>query len=127
MPEHGLTPRQMETMKSILAPYADVITRVDLFGSRATGAYRPNSDIDLMLRGPVGEQVVNRLWTLFAESSLPFKVDVKSEALTVYPPLKAHVEAVCKPLFTQQELQAANNEEKISHKGVKDVYDYPEY
>lgn len=107
---HGLTPEQVERIKTVLAPYADVITRVDLFGSRAKGTYRPNSDIDLVLHGPVDEKTVDRLWSLFAESNLPFKVDIKAYALTHYPPLKAHIDEISQVLLTQADLQEAKQQ-----------------
>ena len=89
----------------ILAPYTELITRVDLFGSRARGTARPNSDIDLVLHGPVDQATLDRLWTLFWESSLPFKVDIKAYALTDYAPLKRHMDTVCQPLFSQADLK----------------------
>ena len=106
---HGLSERQLRTIKGILSRYADEITRADLFGSRAMGNYRANSDIDLVLRGDIREESVDRLWTLFHESNLPFSVDVKSYDLTTYPPLKARMDKVCKPLFTQRELKAVES------------------
>ena len=104
--DHGLTTKQLGTIKRILAPYADIITQVDLFGSRATGVCRSNSDIDLLLHGRLDEKTVDRLWTLFHESNLPVPVDVTSYELTTYPPLKAHMDEVRQPLFTQQDLKA---------------------
>lgn len=104
---HGLTPQQLQLMKDILAPYANTIQRVELFGSRAAGTYRDNSDIDLVLHGPVNEDTVNRLWTIFSESALPFKVDVKAYSLTDYAPLKQHMDEVHTLLFTQNDLQEA--------------------
>lgn len=103
--DHGLTAKQLLTIKRILAPYADAITRVDLFGSRATGACRPDSDIDLVLHGQLGEKAVDRLWTLFHESNLPVTVDVMSYDLTTYQPLKAHMDEVRQPLFTRLDLK----------------------
>ena len=97
---------QLRTIERILSQYADDITRADLFGSRAMGSYRANSDIDLVLRGEIGQESVDRLWTLFQESSLPVSVDVTSYELTTYPPLRAHIDKVCKPLFTQRDLKA---------------------
>lgn len=102
---HGLSERQLRTIKAILSQYADEITRADLFGSRAMGNYRANSDIDLVLRGNIREESVDRLWTLFQESSLPVSVDVRSYELTTYPPLRTHIDKVCRPLFTQRELK----------------------
>ena len=103
---HGLSERQLVVLKQILSLYAEEIASVELFGSRASGGYRPNSDVDLVLRSAIKEKHIDRLWTMFHESNLPFSVDVKSYALTTYPPLKAHMDNVCKPLFSQQELKA---------------------
>jgi predicted nucleotidyltransferase len=102
---HGLTNAQLKKIKDILSSEAHTITRVDLFGSRAKGTYRFNSDIDLVLHGSIDEKAVDRLWTKFAESNLPFKVDVKAYALVNYPPLQAHMDQVCQILFTQADLQ----------------------
>ena len=82
MAEHGLSPQQLLMIREILAPYASHIEKVGLFGSRATGAARPESDIDMVLYGPVDQALLDRLWTLFDESNLSFKVD-----LCAYPDL----------------------------------------
>ncbi len=106
--DHGLSESQLAILKQILSLYADRIRQVDLFGSRATGNYRNNSDIDLVLRGSLTDKHINRLWTLFQDSSLPFRVDVKGYELTTYLPLKSHMDKVCRRLFTQEELKAEN-------------------
>lgn len=102
--DHGLSARQLEAIRQILAPFACAIEKVDLFGSRATGSYRPNSDIDLVIHGSLSEKEVDRLVTLFKESSLPFTVDVKSYELTSYAPLKMHMDKVACTLFTKNDL-----------------------
>jgi predicted nucleotidyltransferase len=104
MPKHGLTEQHIELIKSVLKPYAKQIKQVCLFGSRAKGTYRPNSDIDLVLQGTLDEKTVDRLWTLFQESSLPFKVDVKAYSQLTYPPLKQHMDKVMEVLLTQADL-----------------------
>ncbi len=104
---HGLSAQQIETLRRILAPYAERIERVDLFGSRAKGSQRLNSDLDLVVHGTLSEADIDRLWTLFQESNLPFSVDVKSYAHTRYAPLKAHMNSVGKTLFTHEELVEA--------------------
>ncbi|MDE0331547.1 MAG: nucleotidyltransferase domain-containing protein [Nitrospinae bacterium] len=111
---HGLSDRQLMVLKEILSLYAEEIASVDLFGSRATGDYRPNSDVDLVVRGTIKEKQIDRLWPMFHESNLPFSVDVKSYELTTYPPLKAHIDKVCKPLFTRQDLIAVTGKSEIS-------------
>ncbi len=97
--DHGLSPRQLATIRRILEPWADRITAVEVFGSRATGAYRPNSDLDLLLHGDLDQRAIDRLWTLFHESNLPFAVDVKSYDLITYEPLREHMDRVRRPLF----------------------------
>lgn len=105
--DHGLSQRHVETVRRILATYADHITQVDLFGSRAMGNYRPNSDIDIVLHGDIPEQYIDRLSTLFDESNLPVSVDVKGYEYMSRSPLKRHVDRVRLCLFTQDELRAA--------------------
>ena len=97
----GLTADHRDLLRDILATSGDRIDRVAVFGSRATGRYRPNSDLDLVLYGSADAAVCDRLWTLFQESPLPFSVDVVSYAAIDSPPLRAHIDAVARPLFVR--------------------------
>lgn len=106
MADHGLTSRQLEELARVLAPFAGQIDRVALFGSRATGTARANSDIDLVVYGPNANTIVDRLWTLFDASNLPLKVDVLAYDQISNPALKAHVDAVNLTLFTSADLIA---------------------
>lgn len=107
MADHGLSPPQLAEIARILAPFAEWIDSVALFGSRATGAFRANSDIDLVIHGPLSEAALDRLWTLFDASTLPLKVDVLAYDRIAAPALKAHIDAVGQPLFTREDLQAS--------------------
>ena len=102
--DHGLSTAQVATIRAIMASQADRIERVALFGSRATGSARSASDVDLVVFGPVDEASIERLWTDFDESDLPFTVDVVGYRLIENPSLKAHIDAVARTLFTQDEL-----------------------
>jgi predicted nucleotidyltransferase len=102
--DHGLNQRQLDCLRSTLSPFAACIERVAVFGSRATGQYRPNSDIDLVLYGPVEEKTIDRLYTLFMDSSLPLKVDMQAYAHIAHPPLRQHIDEVGKTLFVREEL-----------------------
>ncbi len=104
---HGLSERQLAVIREILSLYADEIVSVDLYGSRAAGTHRPDSDVDLVLHGTVEKHHVDRLRTLFIESSLPFSVDLTTRDDVAWPPLKRHVTAVARPLFTREDLKAA--------------------
>lgn len=97
--EHGLSSRQLATVRRVLEPWADRITAVEVFGSRATGAWRPNSDLDLLLHGDLDDRTIDRLWTLFHESNLPFAVDVTCYDLTTHEQLREHMDRVRQPLF----------------------------
>jgi predicted nucleotidyltransferase len=85
MRDHGLTHQQLHIIGETLRPFADKITTVGLFGSRATGTYRDKADID-------------RIYTRFEDSALPIKVDVAAFDLIDHPPLKQHIAAVMRPL-----------------------------
>ena len=106
MPAHGLSERHIDIIRAILAPYADRIERVDLFGSRATGAYRPESDIDIVLHGTVDEAAIGRIQTLLDDSLLPYKIDLCAYDRIDYPPFRAHIALVAKTLLTQADLRS---------------------
>ena len=104
--DHGLSDSQLQTIKNILRECHTPMENVSLFGSRATGTYKSNSDIDLVLYGDIDSVSIDRLWTLFHESNLPYKVDVNAYQLTNCPPLKAQIDNLAKVLFTQAELES---------------------
>jgi len=105
MNESGLTQKQLNIIRDILAPYHSNIDIVGLFGSRATGTFRDNSDIDMVLFGDIDEKAIDHLRTLFDESDLPVKMDLHAYDLVVYSPLKDHIDNVMKPLFTKDDLK----------------------
>ncbi|MBY0405847.1 MAG: nucleotidyltransferase domain-containing protein [Cyanobacteria bacterium] len=104
MTNHGLTSQQVGLIQSILSPYAHSIEKVCLFGSRAKGTYRPNSDIDLVIYGRLEEKTLDHLGTLFQESSLPISVDIQQYHQIPYDPLKAHIDRVSTLFLTHEEL-----------------------
>lgn len=100
----GLTPAQLEIIRNILKTFASEIDEVCLFGSRAAGNYRDNSDIDMVLFGDITEENVDRLRTLFDESLLPFETDINAYHLITYAPLRHHIDQAQQSLFTKQDL-----------------------
>lgn len=101
---HGLSIRQLDTIRNILSPFANQIEHVGLFGSRATGLYRYNSDIDIVIYGSLNEKTTDRIFTLLNDSNLPIKVDVKAYNLITYLPLKEHIDNNMVVLFTHNQL-----------------------
>ena len=100
----ALTSRQRAIIRDILAPYRHRIDRVALFGSRATGRARANSDIDLVLYGDLDEAEVDRLRTSFDESALSVSVDLVAYGPSVYPPLRRHIDETACDLFLRSDL-----------------------
>lgn len=85
--QYGLTDRDMKTIEHILKKYPD-IEEVRLFGSRANGNYNPGSDIDFaVMNQGVSFTTIARLAADFADSSLPYTVDVVSLEQVTHPEL----------------------------------------
>lgn len=99
-----MTPRRVETVRRVLAPFADRIERASLSGSRAAGTARPDSGLDLVLHGPVTDRDVGRMLVEFEESDPPMTVDVVAYDRIAHPPLKAHIDRVGRTLFLRADL-----------------------
>jgi predicted nucleotidyltransferase len=97
--DHGLSNRQIEIIKHVLRPFKGAIKSVGLFGSRATGRYRPGSDIDLVIYGTLDQRTADRIFTLINDSGLPVNVDVQVYHLINYLPLKNHIDRVMQELY----------------------------
>jgi predicted nucleotidyltransferase len=87
----GLTPQQRKEIREILAGVPR-IDRAILFGSRAQGTYRRASDIDLALEGAdISLSDTASLYSAFAESSLPYDVDLVVRADNVNRELERRI------------------------------------
>ncbi|MCF6808172.1 nucleotidyltransferase domain-containing protein [Thiotrichales bacterium 19S9-12] len=97
---HGLTDQELAILKGILYKLKDKIDRVAVFGSRATGKYRNNSDIDLVIYGnSITQSDINALAREFDDSSLAYPVDICAYHLIKYQPFKEHIDQVNQTLF----------------------------
>lgn len=101
---HGLNDAQLETLRRHLAPFADQIERVAVYGSRAAGTHRPFSDIDLVLYGSVEPQTVDRLFSQLMDSNLPVRVDVVAYERLTHTDLKRHIDQTAQELFSKKDL-----------------------
>jgi uncharacterized protein len=79
MTELCLAPAHADCVRRILLSHLPSGARVSVFGSRATGRrLKAHSDLDLLIDGP-GElplAAIAELRAVFAESNLPFSVDL---------------------------------------------------
>ena len=96
----GLMPSVIEALRSVFARHPE-IDEVVLFGSRAKGNQRPESDIDLAVRGLDDDRAVEALAEELDELPLPFLFDVKSLDAIRNPELLAHVRRVGRSIYTR--------------------------
>ena len=72
----GLTTAQREALRQALAPFADRIEQVQLYGSRARGDHRPGSDVDLVIRGALNQETLLAIAAAIEASDLSVHADV---------------------------------------------------
>ena len=89
----GLSEIQIENIKSVFAKYSE-LEDVILFGSRAKGNYKNNSDIDIALKGDIWFTIKNKIFNDIEELFLPFYVDIIIYSQINNQDLKAHIERV---------------------------------
>ncbi|MBN1928607.1 MAG: nucleotidyltransferase domain-containing protein [Chlorobiaceae bacterium] len=87
----GLSERELALIIDVLGRNGTVRHAV-LFGSRAKGAARPNSDIDLAIEGLQDDLDLARLAMTLDELPLPWRFDVLRFESIASTPLKEHIE-----------------------------------
>jgi predicted nucleotidyltransferase len=76
MTDNGLTDKQQNTLLGILRSNPH-IEAVWLFGSRAQGNYRANSDIDIALAGgQLTTEDISALISQIEQTTIPYQVDI---------------------------------------------------
>jgi len=78
-----LSPEQSAEVRRILSDHLPD-REIWVFGSRISGTAKPFSDLDLAIMGddPVDFRVLSALKDAFAESNIPFRVDLVEWAVT---------------------------------------------
>jgi predicted nucleotidyltransferase len=90
---HGLTPHELALIRQVLARHPSV-TGAILFGSRAKGTARPESDIDLALEGVADQLQAEAVASELEDLPLPYRFDVKALSCILHPPLREHIARV---------------------------------
>jgi predicted nucleotidyltransferase len=93
MKNFGLNKQELTKILSVFNRHPEII-RVMIFGSRAKGTSRPNSDIDFAVDGISGDLQVESLAMELDELSLPYKFEVKSIATISNRALRGHIERI---------------------------------
>ena len=93
MKDIGLTPHEIDLIREVFHRFP-VIREVALYGSRAKGTLRPESDIDLALIGVDDDVQAEAIADELDELPLPYRFDVKAYSSIKYGPLREHIARV---------------------------------
>lgn len=88
----GLKPHHYKLIEDIVLTH-DLVAHAWIFGSRALGTYRDNSDIDIAIEGTaITLTVVADLQDRLEQSTLPFRVDLVVKHRITSCELLTHIE-----------------------------------
>lgn len=93
----GLSLEKVRLIQELLSQYPQV-KQIKIFGSRAIGNYRDNSDIDLVLWGDLTEELIAKIKDELEELPLPYSFDIKSYD-ELPPELKEHIDRYAQFFF----------------------------
>jgi predicted nucleotidyltransferase len=113
MKDVGLAPHEIEMMHSVFRRIPAIV-EVVLYGSRAKGNFRPESDIDLALVGVEDDLQAEAVAEELDELPLPYHFDVKACGAIQYAPLREHIARVGLTLYRRQkQISAADPDESV--------------
>jgi predicted nucleotidyltransferase len=108
MNRHGLSQRTVEQIQDVLAHYPEV-GRAVLFGSRAKGAARPGSDIDLALYGEgLDWRVLGRIEDELDDLLLPYSFSLLHDDTRTDSEVAAHIARVGLPFYEREQTTAVS-------------------
>lgn len=97
--EYGLSEQQLQQLQDIFSRYPQ-LERVILYGSRAKGNYRSNSDVDITLVGSLLTKTdMNRIDNEIDDLLLPFFFDISLLQHITNNDLLEHIQRVGKVLY----------------------------
>ena len=94
----GLDDKTLHAISEVLKKYSEV-EEAKIFGSRALGTQRPNSDIDIALVGKLDPALVSSIKSDLDEISTPFQFDVVGYNLVEHKALKDHIDRIGKSFY----------------------------
>lgn len=71
----GLPEKTLADLRQVLSSFSG-IEKVEIYGSRAKGTFKPGSDIDLVVHGTLSEADMARLREAFEDLNIPYFIDV---------------------------------------------------
>ena len=100
MSKFGLDDRTMRLMRGVFEKHPR-IREVRVFGSRAKGNFRNESDIDLAICGDVDGVLASLIASELDELPLPYEFDVQAYSCVKHAPLREHIDRVGIPCFVR--------------------------
>ena len=101
-PDFGLNPKTLAKIQSVFQAYPEIDKAV-IYGSRAMGNYRYNSDIDLTLYGKkLGLSELLRIENELDDLLLPYKIDLSIFHQIDNQDLVKHIQEHGKQLFSKK-------------------------
>jgi predicted nucleotidyltransferase len=98
-PEYGLPAATWDRIRTVFANHPEVESVV-LYGSRAMGTHKPNSDIDLTLHGTdLGIDLLGILVEELDDLLLPWMIDLSIFAKLNHSDLEDHIRRVGKVVY----------------------------
>ncbi len=94
----GLDEKTLREIRGVLRKYS-AVEEARIFGSRALGTERPNSDIDVALLGRLNAALVDRIKGDLEDIPVPFKFDVVGYSLLEHQKLKKHIDRFGKSFY----------------------------
>ena len=97
----GLDSRTRALLDRVLERYPAVL-EARIFGSRAMGTHRAESDIDLALYGEVDAALAARVAGELDELPLPYQFDVRAYSEVQHEGLREHIDRVGRCIFVRR-------------------------
>jgi uncharacterized protein len=96
----GLDARARALLEGVLQRHPQ-IREARVYGSRALGTHRPESDVDIALYGDIDDALAARVAGELDELPLPYQFDVCPYAGVRHPGLREHIDRVGRSLFVR--------------------------
>ncbi len=98
----GLTHDEIAAIRTVIARHPE-IHRAVIFGSRAKGTHKNNSDVDICVEGHVDALMAAALAAELEEIPSPYRFDVVAYSTISSDALREHIDRVGVEVFTDSE------------------------
>ena len=87
----GLTEKELGLITDALKRFPE-IEKVKIFGSRAKGEQKYNSDVDLAFWGDFDDRVLGQIYRMLDDLPLAYSFDVKKYDSITHLPVREHID-----------------------------------